>query len=48
MITLLGSVHFLAFDNKLDNSFFEDAHAQKPIDYSGYENIVHSYGIHVK
>lgn len=39
---------FLAFVNKLDNSFFEDAHAQKPTDYSGYKNIVYSYGIHVK
>ena len=49
MITLLSSVHFfLAFVNKLDNSFFEDAHAQRPMDYSVYENIVYSYGIHVK
>ena len=39
---------FLAFVNKLGNSFFEDAHAQKPMDYSVYENIVYSYGIHVK
>jgi hypothetical protein len=39
---------FLAFVNKLGNSFFEDAHAQRPMDYSVYENIVYSYGIHVK
>jgi hypothetical protein len=39
---------FLAFVNKLGNSFFEDAHAQKPMNYSVYENIVHCYGIHVK
>jgi hypothetical protein len=39
---------FLAFVNKLGNSFFEDAHAQKPMDYSVYENIVYSYGIQGK
>lgn len=39
---------FLAFVNKLNNSFFEDAHAQKPMDYSVYENIVYSYGIQGK
>jgi len=36
---------FLAFVNKLDNSFFEDAHAQKPTNYSGYDIIVYNYGI---
>jgi hypothetical protein len=39
---------FLAFVNKLGNSFFEDAHAQKPMDYSVYENIVYSYDIQGK
>jgi hypothetical protein len=39
---------FLVFVNRLDNSFIEDAHAQKPMDYSVYENIVYSYSIHVK
>ena len=34
--------------HRLDNSSFEDAHAQRPMDYSVYENIVYSYGIHVK
>ncbi len=36
---------FLAFVDKLDNSFFEEAHAQKPMNYSGYEDIVLSYDI---
>ena len=39
---------FLASVNKLGNTFFEDAHAQKPMDYSVYENIVYSYGIQGK
>jgi hypothetical protein len=39
---------FLVFVNKLDNSFFEDAHAQRPMDYSVYENIVYGYGIQGK